>query len=414
MITEKLGAYHQALIVFLLIFMFGGIADYGYSAGFIPVRPLVWSVLFFTAMIPILFSGYRFEPGSIPLFVWGMAYLLMVALSQLTHPIEPIALNSLMSTVSFVALLFGSLVIFSTPFASTFAARAIFWISLISVAISVYEFFNPGVFSGFAGRSGGLYVNPNTNGSILVMSMVLAVSTVSTKYRLLYQGVVFLGVVTTFSRGALLCWILAFIFLQFSGAGSRNKACQWLILLVSIVILYLSPLWSLIDGKFGGEDTSRLDPSQYAAAFSDVRFALVKEAWTMVQARPLTGYGLGIPLLGGGIFPQGPHNMFLSMSIQFGILGGLLFLSLIAILYISGRRNSNSLTIVFSLFLLAASFFSHNMLDQAPFAIGVSLATTLARERNLVFKTNRPILRSRTRALEADDNASLVGGHWIG
>lgn len=420
MTNGKLGVYHQVLIVFLLIFMFGGVADSGYSFGVIPVRPIFWSVLLFAAVIPILLSTYRVQPDSVPLFVWGIAYLLMVLLGQLAHASKPIELNSLVSSISFVALLFSSLVIFSTPFASTFAARVVLWISLFSVSMSVYEFFNPGVFSATVGRSAGLYINPNTNGSILVMGMILSMGAVPPKYRMLYQIVILLGVVTTLSRGALLCWIISFIFLQFSNAGSRNVVRQWLVVLISIAVLYMSPLWLLIQKNLGTEDTSRqalttrLDPSQYGAAFSDVRIDLVKEAWTMFQARPFTGYGLGIPLLGGGLSPQGPHNMVLSLSIQFGILGGLMFLVLIAVVYRSGSRYGNSVSLVFSIFILVGSFFTHNMFDQTQYAIGISLATALALEKNIQSEASPLLLAPDAPTLGANDMASMSWRYKIG
>ena len=80
------------------------------------------------------------------------------------------------------------------------------------------------------------------------------------------------------------------------------------------------------------------------------------------------------PLVGSGVgtvndMPEGTHNMFLAMMVDYGIVGFVVYLVIIIRLILIARRaehNLSGMILFFVAWLVIFSFTSHNLLGNTP------------------------------------------------
>jgi O-antigen ligase len=97
------------------------------------------------------------------------------------------------------------------------------------------------------------------------------------------------------------------------------------------------------------------------------------QAWRFFLESPLVGQGTGVTSL--AIRQDGPHNMYLLLMAEQGVVGLLLYVSLFGILLRRGWTLARSgamahdqdvgrMLVIFGLFLAAYGLFSHNVLEE--------------------------------------------------
>lgn len=138
------------------------------------------------------------------------------------------------------------------------------------------------------------------------------------------------------------------------------------------------------------------DPSTSAVSdHSSIERAYLAElGWQKFTERPLTGYGFGKfnEFSNEWGFRMNPHNMYLHIMFEQGILGGLMYLIFIGMILYKGvslyRRalSRQEAEIAITLMLIAAyfcifGFLNHNLLGEA--VSSMVLACFLAKERNI-------------------------------
>jgi O-antigen ligase len=274
--------------------------------------------------------------------------------------------------------------LFSTGKACLVARRAVLFATLTSMCLNFYEFFFPGAFSGVPGRSAGLFLNPNTSGTAMTFGMILSRHLVPVRFRLLYELGIGVAVLSTFSRGAILCWTLAFLLGRLANFGDPGQARNLIFLAAGVGLLYwFTPLGTEINHRIDAESGtsglaySRLTFSDSDESLYDSRFSVASAAWESFQQHPLFGTGTGTASFQYGEIALGPHNMFLSLMVQFGATGLLLITSLFVILIVNVLHRR--LAIEFTLVLALAAFFSHTLLLQWHYALLIALVYNTSR-----------------------------------
>src|SRR5690606_37309922 len=101
----------------------------------------------------------------------------------------------------------------------------------------------------------------------------------------------------------------------------------------------------------------------------DQRVLLAAEGWERFLASPLTGEGVGTPMIHAGNEIAGPHNMGLSLGIQFGFVGFLLMIGLVAAVLLSSRDPWKIFPFVVTLTVVA--MFTHTMLQEMQYAVAI-------------------------------------------
>lgn len=392
--------YESMVVIFLTVVIFGGLGQYGFASGLVPIPPGMWSLAPLALLWPIVLNRNAERNRISALGVWAYIYLLVASLWTIGSVDNSHARESLIFAILFVVVLATSIFLLESPSALCTAIYSMIWVTMGASLINVYEFFNPGIFSSVSGRAAGFHINPNSSGTALVMGMILTYRAVPSKYRLAYASLIGAGVLATFSRGSLACWALGLVLLQLTDLSAKNLLRSALIFLLFMAALYVSPAWTAVENQIAAEDiytdglVQRIRLSEYESIASDVRVDLAKESWEMFKDRPLLGHGIGTPLIEAQGITQGPHNMLLTLLIQFGILGGLILLSLVLLFFRSGVRNANTIHIVFGSFLIFNSLFTHNMLDQAHFAFAFAVAWCISGTGPSQSRTKTPVYPS--------------------
>jgi hypothetical protein len=271
-----------------------------------------------------------------------------------------------------VAFLAAFLLLFDSPRARHAAAVAIAVVIVCAAALNVAELMGAVSFPKgdedlrVAGRSAGLYVNPNGSGFAIVFGLAVALRSLAPRWRglLLVAGAV--GVLTTFSRGALLCFGLLVLLLVLRRevpiwplaasalAAGTFFAMQTDSALTSLHSMRLVNESTLLRLQFAHDDSGRLE--------------LAEKALRMFLESPLVGKGLGSTVDWADL-DTSSHNQFLNLAGDHGILGLLAFPALGLALV---RRNPAA--VPFVIVLMAAGLFSHNLLDDRVSLLPIALA----------------------------------------
>jgi O-antigen ligase len=105
-------------------------------------------------------------------------------------------------------------------------------------------------------------------------------------------------------------------------------------------------------------------------------------ALDLIAEHPVFGAGVR----SAGEMPEGPHNMFLAMMVDYGIGGLIVYLVVIIRLILMARRADRSLSatvLAFVAWLVIFSFSSHNMLEYS--ATNAFMGFALARAFQIEF-----------------------------
>jgi hypothetical protein len=296
-----------------------------------------------------------------PLLAWILFFFLMTTLWALWMRNNPVCWQEVHTRYRSVAFLAAFAIIFDSPRARHAAAVAIAvaiaCASVLNVAelVGAIEFPHEDDLIRIAGRSAGLYVNPNGSGFAIVLGLAVALRSLAPRWRgaLLVIGAV--GVLTTFSRGALVSFALLATILVV-----RREVPIWPLAasVVSAGILFAmqtdSALASLHQAHLVNDSTlARLRFAHDDSGRAD----LALKAFRMFLDSPLVGKGLGATM-GWEDVDNSSHNQFLNLAGDHGIIGLLAFPALGLALI---RRNHAA--IPFVLLLMIAGVFSHNLLD---------------------------------------------------
>ena len=375
--------YRALLAVGLVVVFFTNAANYGLRFG---VPPLYWIAAFVAAATPVaavdLFRrGLRIEP----LGVWAFAYLLLSLAWFVPSSQSALAWQQIQTRVLAVLFVGLSLVLFADRRARIAAGRAIVAATLLAVGLNLYEVAFPMTFSAIPGRASGLYTNVNQSGAALVLGLILGAPSLPSRWRPPFALAVGLGILATVSRAAILAWGLVVAFWAMRPGYRVPSILGGTVLLAAVGLLLLSPAWPaterLLEERgvltenvrqrlnfFGGgelDDASALERRGVAAL-----------AWDTFAERPLTGNGTGA--FTEPPFEPGPHNMYLAMMVDHGVVGMFLLPTLIlAAAWGALAAGTPATTVVpFALFLAFWGFFSHNVLEERYILLAVAFVAT--------------------------------------
>jgi len=247
-------------------------------------------------------------------------------------------------------------------------AIAAFAIVALGAALNIYELFvQNNVWSIAPGRSAGFYLNPNVSAEALVgygLVFLLARSAKFSVADVIVMALVLLGVFATFSRAG----ILASLVLLPAAVLMRSEGKHiFRIVLAGVAV-------SLLVFAFASFVVRNLDLSEDAT----VRFLSLIESGGVGdygEDRGLTALAalelaMENPLLGAGVgtifeMPEGPHNMFVAMMVDYGITGLVVYLvMIIRLIQIARRpdRHESRIVLFFVGWLVIFGFASHNLL----------------------------------------------------
>ncbi len=254
-------------------------------------------------------------------------------------------------------------------------------VGLLTILGSIwYEVQNPGTFSSVPNRAAGFPGNSNWGALAIVMICSASLSYREGKTRtvdLIVLAITGLGLYFTLSRSGTLNFILLMgFFATCAVLTGRDRARTALLMagaftLLVTFFLIVVPLASQSSELMGGG--SKAQNRLLALADGDVeddgsaadRMEAARETIDKIDDSPVFGHGTGF----NRTMRQTPHNLYLKLWVDSGIIGLLTWLALLvsAFWMFTARRYRPGQALV--LVTLFGGLFSHNILEQRTFLI---------------------------------------------
>jgi O-antigen ligase len=275
--------------------------------------------------------------------------------------------------------------------------RFIFIISLLAYFVTVIlDVVYVDLFTRVTGRAAGFAVNPNTGAFTLVLLLILSLDWNRLRVAdMLLCCITAIGVFVTFSRGGLVICsftIAAYVCSAILKVRSGERLKHVVKLLVCSLLVYVSiaagfalmggsRFFSVFDGKERLENVLGFVQGQDDAVLQDSRVYLAEQYYQHALKSPIFGYGTGY----SDSQPIGPHNLYLLLWSDYGIVG------LLVVAYACFRllsfffRQKETRGVVFVLIFAIEGFFNDDILMFRPFIISLAFLCIAA-----YYKANPP------------------------
>ncbi len=386
-------------IIFLNMLVFIGFAIY------FPI-PLYMVYVISTAL---LYAYYLFTKTTISinmyLIGWMIFYLIVYAIYFIGDMASSVAWNIFKYPVFFSFFFVSMSLLYGLDDKNCSLSRKIIAFSGIIGAIMLgIDYFNPGYFAQdldleintTAGRAAALYMNANIAAAVMNLVLILSIDVIPKKYRLLFIVIIFFGIFFTMSRSNIMIFVIISIvfFVQ--------KKINILGLMVTLISIFIFVTWLSFGGfdyfskKYDLEVTQNMqDRVAFFKADKNADMSNTNERQEVLQAalnlfmdHPITGVGMGATTHGKtSLWPYkvGPHNTFAANWAEFGLLGvlfiPLLLFSSTYLIFIGNNKELKQLAVLFILFFVTQSFFSHNMLEQ-PYQLAAAVMLSIIGVKN--------------------------------
>jgi len=255
--------------------------------------------------------------------------------------------RSLITVVSFM-------LVFGDPRGRRWAIHAVAACIVVASAVNVVEFMSLISFAAgperTLGRSAGFYVNANGSALAIALGLALVAEELPKSWRVPLLLVTVVGIGTTFSRSGMLCLAMVVVWLLWRKALGTSSAV--LGVLVGAWLLAFAVSFAAANALLNENTAARL----HFASDDSGRIELALKAWNMFLTSPWFGHGLGATAIWDA--EALPHNMYVNLAAEYGVLGLLLFPAFCAAVVASNRAAT-----CFAAVLLVAGFFSHGLLD---------------------------------------------------
>lgn len=220
------------------------------------------------------------------------------------------------------------------------------------------------------GRASGTFKDPNVFGAFLVLPAIYCLQHAIEKplrragWPLAGAAILSLGILLSFSRGA---WInlaiaaAAFGYLSFSTASSAAARMRITALaLVAALVMGITAIIALQFDRVGDLLAERATLTQSYDVGPEGRFGGQEKALRIISESPL---GIGAQDFTEQYHHEEVHNVYLSMTLNGGWLGGALFLVLTALTLVTGVSALLSATALRPLLIVAVSAFLATALE---------------------------------------------------
>ena len=370
-IPEKRGILGGTIALFLSfnVVLYGSnLFVYVYQSGVVGIKPLYFYVMTIGAAIMVALWHSISNSYMLPrqfilwLFVTVGYYIFLFLFSSQSE----IATQILISYLEAIALLLSFLALCRDSDSIRVVRISLLMVVALSLLLNIYDFFVP-TFSDTMGRAAGFYLNPNFSGFMLVLTMVASISVVPPKWRFIFSMLVGVGVLITFSRGGWLLWGVAISGLVFYNYLTiSGRAIGSVIALLAVLLIYSLYSGAMLEWLKWLGVSDYLHPGAIARiagdeSFSDdsavSRIQAAYHAWGIFAEHPWFGSGLGYTREWD--FGVSPHNMFLTMAAEGGVVGVGILTWLFYLLW----RVGDDIGKLIAALLMLFSMFSHNVVE---------------------------------------------------
>lgn len=383
--------YYQAFLAVGVIFFFFTRLDTYLVVKQLASSPVGWMLPYFVLSIPLLMIRGKGKYPSRSVFCWCLVYFIVSAVSYSFFSESDTSLPTLIDRSFATVFLLVTTFLFADQRVQRWTRYALVAATLIGIFNNFYQILNPSAFGGLVeGRAVGLYLDPNDCANALILGMILTVDLLPKKLRIFWILIVGFGVVLTFSRGGILGWLFVVIMMNLTRIISSQKSLLW-ILVMGMLLFFVVQLGSQWIGDssniYKQLDSTALQRVESMIGGDDVledsstmeRKGIAEKGWEMFLERPIFGYGIGSTFDSSIThFSVSTHNMFLLYAAEYGIIGiPILPLAIYAVIH-RARGETRKIGIVFAVFILFASLFSHTVLSLNYYLIPFALMAVMS------------------------------------
>jgi hypothetical protein len=321
-------------------------------SAFDAIEPSPYEAMFFVTLLVFARSGLRFDRAMALLIVSLALYNAggLLSLIPFVGESESVTFIAISIYITLTTLLFAAIVA-AAPNARMETIRSGYiFAGLVAAVLGILGYFNvAGTGDYFTlydnTRAMGPFKDPNVYGPFLVPPIVwLCQDLILRRGRPVAAAVklamLLFGLLLSFSRGAIIDFVasgallLGLTFLTATSPRERSRTVAIAVAMALLVALLVALALSIPEIRNMALDRTELVEDYDSGAQG--RFGNQLRSIPMLLDLP---FGFG-PLRFGHIFPQDPHEVFISAFASFGWLGGLAFLAFIAATLYFGWRMS--------------------------------------------------------------------------
>lgn len=379
----------RALLVFVVIVFYCGIGVYFSLAVSPRLEPQYWLGLtvLFTLALAAISPGNRFDVFRTPLFFWCLFFIgLTVILFFIVHTSHFEIVKNRIRIVVALTVLTGTFIMLRDQV--QFLRKLIVLATLLGVIINLVSivhtnFLLPKSFV-YAHRPAGFYINPNEAATALILGMILSIGIVRERWRALFASLVLLGVVATFSREAILGWLVVVVVLCILRIISWKAMILWLcagIVAAFLIVLVLVKTKVIAghDVHYFNDQLSRLVwfiHGIHHGGSVAIRLKLLKKGWTAFLGHPLLGNGIGSTDFWS--IPFSTHNIYLLYMDDYGIIGLFLYPLLVWCVTFKSTGETRKIAWCVAIFMLFWGLFDHDAVRNYYALFSISLMAAMS------------------------------------
>ena len=380
----------KAVVVFILVFAFCSNGYLAIETMVPPIKEMYWYLLLFGISALFLLLTPIEALGNIPkpAFIWIILFLASTTIAYGLSTRSPKTVEEVTVLIKAISAFVSMFVLLTQPKILKAAFYSLILVILVNASVNLIEFFTDSIeWSSIPGRSAGWHLNANKSGKYLAMSLIFA--SIVTPRKLLWPLILIAtaGILVTFSRGT---WVELFIVIVGISLINSTPIGQRISLLdlkpssfiamvlggmiasIFLIALFSGQAYEMIKDtpaeEFLSADTIGRMSGDFTDDSANERRNILKSAINVGLNNPITGAGLSYTYEWD--HPVGPHNDYAKLFAERGILGLVLFLSLLSIIWFAGSRHAK----LFAMILAFSSIATHNTLEQPGMYIFFALA----------------------------------------
>ena len=372
-----LGLYKTSVLVVVLCLVYLELPNYVYLlSGYTPIGiPKYIYYAFFVFVAPLLLQFraltlYLISPFSLWAFGWIVLNITHFSFALIDGDLSRASLIGTRIQTAVLAVLLG----FACSITRTTSYERIFpFLAGLIPTMMIVDFLNPGVFyplgteGTILGRASATFIGAGKAGEGILLTFLLAIPVLRPRYRAPLLLLVGAGLLLTFARGPLLCWMLLWLLLLLRNAVPKYTLAVALVALGALPLL-LGSFQSYLEGR---EDLSegldnllgRLEFFQDRVMDDDsaLERAQVAEAGLdLFLENPIFGAGAGATHLWS---LTDTHNQPVMLAAEYGVFGIALWVWLAVILWKGKYFQDKTFQLSVAAGFIFLSMFTHNMLD---------------------------------------------------
>lgn len=394
---------HILFAVLAIFFFYSNAPEYLFALKVISIPPIFFialtglGVLFLVPIGRVFNNNGKFSSFlANPLKYWVFFYLILAGLwfipSSQTDVVFDVFRGKIRSALFMLLILF---ILSGDEIIQRWARRALLACVVFAVFNNVFEALNPFSFVPMGhefsnpGRSAGLYINPNRAGAAIILGAIFGIGVLPDRFKTAFVMLCTIGVITTFSRSAILGWFVVCLIFSRQKLLSLKSLAQSFLLIAVLAIFSFTFVVSYMEDQTGVNVPLLLERMEWLSSPMDIegddsgseRKQVAKHAWEIFTDHPILGNGIGSTYAWDEDIST--HNMYLFFMADHGFIGVLILPLLVIVSVWKAEGEARRIAVPFAFFVLFFGFFSHNVVEEFYFLINYALMSAISSQSRL-------------------------------